>query len=379
MRFHGILIAALLALVAAGQAAAQMPAPVLEFSGAEEQQVKSGAVVVYKLSVRNRSSFAEDLFSSAPDLPPCGANASASRTWVNVHDGDGSSARLYGFCALNSADGLGKLSFSLPKDKTPPRSVYITVTDRRANVTVTSNRVRIPETRLAPAAGTDFWKECQSQQSDQALKACTQIIDAKAEPAPKLAQAYNMRAIVHQRMGQPDKAIADFGEAIQLMTSAGKSGFEMAFIYFMRANTYRGMGNLDQAIADHSESIRVAPSWDKSYNDRGAIYFQKGDFARALDDISKVISFRPDNPRVADSYAIRAMLHQRMGQPANGLPDADRAIELNPRSAMALYVRARILEALGRDQEAAAGMRAALAIDPRIKEQMDAMERAGKP
>ena len=231
----------------------------------------------------------------------------------------------------------------------------------------------------APAAGTDLWKECQSQQSDQALKACTQIIDAKAEPAPRLAQAYNMRAIAHQRMGQPDKAIADFGQAIQLMTSAGKSGFELAFIYFMRGNTYRGMGNLDQAIADHSESIRIAPGWDKSYNDRGAIYFQKGDFARALDDISKVISFRPDNPRVADSYAIRAMLHQRMGEPAKGLPDADRAIELNPRSAMALYVRARIYEALGRSDDAAAGMRAALAIDPRIKEQMEAMERVGKP
>ena len=67
-------------------------------------------------------------------------------------------------------------------------------------------------------------------------------------------------------MGQPDKAIADFGQGIQLMTSAGKSGWELAFIYFMRANTYRAMGNLDQAIADHSESIRMAPTWDKSYN-----------------------------------------------------------------------------------------------------------------
>jgi tetratricopeptide (TPR) repeat protein len=229
----------------------------------------------------------------------------------------------------------------------------------------------------APAAGADTWRECQSQQSDLALKACTQIIDAKAEPGPRLAQAYNMRAIAYQRMGQPDKAIGDFGQAIQLMTSAGKSGFELAFIYFMRGNTYRGMGNLDQAIADHSESIRVAPGWDKSYNDRGAIYFQKGDFARAVDDISKVISFRPDSPRVADSYTIRAMLHQRMGQPAKGLPDADRAIELNPRSAMALYIRARIYEALGRSEEAAVGMRAALAIDPRIREQMEAMERIG--
>jgi Tfp pilus assembly protein PilF len=61
------------------------------------------------------------------------------------------------------------------------------------------------------------------------------------------------------------------------------------------------------------------------------------------------------------------------------LPDADRAIALNARSAMALYIRAKIYEALGRSEDAAAGIRAALAIDPRIGEQMNAMERMGRP
>jgi tetratricopeptide (TPR) repeat protein len=163
------------------------------------------------------------------------------------------------------------------------------------------------------------------------------------------------------------------------MRDAGQSGWELAFIYFMRANTYRAMGDLDQAISDHTESISVAPGWDKSYSDRGAIYFQKGDFAHALDDISKVISFRPNNPRIADSYAIRAMLLNRMGNPVKALPDADRAVELAPRSALALYVRARIYEALGRNEEADAGKRAALGIDANIADEMEAMERIGKP
>lgn len=228
------------------------------------------------------------------------------------------------------------------------------------------------------AAAADLWKECQGQHNEQALQACTQIIDAKSESGPRLAQAYNLRAVVQQRMGRQENAIADFSQAIQLMKQAGKSDWELAFTYFMRANTYRAKGDLDQAIADHSESIRIAPGWDKSYNDRGAIYFQKGDFARALDDISKVISFRPDSPRVAESYAIRAMLQHRMGQQAKGLEDADRAVALNARSAMALYIRARIYEALGRNEDAAAGMSAALAIDPKIKEQMQVMEQLGR-
>jgi tetratricopeptide (TPR) repeat protein len=234
-----------------------------------------------------------------------------------------------------------------------------------------------PAVAQPPAGKHDLWKECRNQQSEEALGTCTQIIDGNAESGARLAQAYNLRAVIRQRLGQLDEAIADFSRGIQLMRDAGHSGWELAFTYFMRANMYRAKGDLDQAIADHTESIRIAPGWDKSYNDRGAIYFQKGEFAGALDDISKVISLRPNNPRVADSYAIRATLLRRMG--AKGLSDADRAIELAPRSALALYVRARIYEALGRNEEAAAGKRAALAIDPNVGDEMEAMERIGKP
>jgi tetratricopeptide (TPR) repeat protein len=253
------------------------------------------------------------------------------------------------------------------------------MTDRRTNVTVTSNRVGLSAGPEANPAAADLWNICINERGDRALQACTEIIDARSELPLRLAQAYTTRALLHQHSAQPDKAIADLGRAIELMREAGKSGFELAFIYFMRANVHRAKGDLDLAIADHTESIRVAPTWDKSYNDRGAIYFQKGDLARALDDISKVISFRPDSPRVAESYAIRGLLHLRLGEPARGLPDADRAIALNSRSAMALYIRSRIYESLGRKDEAEADMRAALAIAPGIKQQMQALDRAGRP
>jgi tetratricopeptide (TPR) repeat protein len=379
MRLISVLLAGLLVLAAAARAAEQMPAPVLQFDGAAEVQAQGRAWVKYRLSVVNRSIFGAELFAPAPELPPCGTNQKASRTWVNVHDGDGSGARLYGFCALRSADELGKLWFTLPKGKKPPSSVYITLTDRHANVTVASNSVGIPELPAAPAIAADPWKDCDNSRSNEvALRACTAVIDAGAMPGPKLALVYSMRATVHQRMNEPDKAIADFSAGIRLMEDAGQSDWTLAFTYFMRANVHRTKGDLDQAIADYTAAIRIAPGWDKPYNERGAVFFHLGDFGRALEDISKVISFPPDSPRVADSYAIRAMLHHRMGAPAKGLPDADRAIGFNPRSAMALYIRARIHEALGRSEEAAAGISAALAIDPGIREKMERMERMAR-
>ena len=143
----------------------------------------------------------------------------------------------------------------------------------------------------------------------------------------------------------------------------------------MRANTYRAMGNLDQAIADHSESIRVGAGLGQVLQRPRRHLFPEGRLRPRARRHQQGDLVPAGQPARGGLYAIRAMLHQRMGEPAKGLADADRAIELNPRSAMALYVRARIYEALGRSEDAAAGMRAALAIDPRIKEQMEAMER----
>jgi len=374
MRLRNALVAALLALSAAPAAAVDLPVPVLQFDGTEEYQAGGKPFVRYKWSVVNRADYANELFAPAPDLPPCGANRNASRTWVNIHDGERAGAAIYGFCALKSSDELGKLWFALPKDKTPPRTITVTITDRRANVKVTSARVPIPGERATPVPATDVWKDCQSKDLDVALRACTQITEARNEPPARRAQAHSMRAFAYQGSNRFDEAIADFGQAIELMQAAGMSGWELAFSIFVRANAYRAKGDLERAIEDYSWSIRVAPGWDKAYNERGAIYFQKGEFERALEDISKVISFRPDSPRVADAYALRGMVHYRMGQPAKGLPDADRSLELRARSALALYVRARIYEALGRKDDAEAGFRAAAEIDPKVKEWMTGLE-----
>lgn len=153
MRLITVSLAGLLVLGAAAQAAAQMPTPVLQFDGAEQYEVGGKPWVRYKLSVVNRGSYSADLFTPAPYLPPCGKNTNASRAWVDIFDGQGPYGRLYGFCGLSSSEDLGKLWFALPKDRKPPSSVYIALTDRlsdrRVKETVMSNHVAIGEPWLA--------------------------------------------------------------------------------------------------------------------------------------------------------------------------------------------------------------------------------------
>jgi hypothetical protein len=66
MRLIAVLLAGLLVLGGATQAAAQMPTPVLTFDGAEYYQAGGKTWVRYKLRVVNWAGYADALFDPAP-------------------------------------------------------------------------------------------------------------------------------------------------------------------------------------------------------------------------------------------------------------------------------------------------------------------------
>jgi len=141
MRLITVLLTGLLVLGGATQAAAQTP--VLTFDGTEQYQAGGQQWVRYKLRVVNWASYADALFTPAPNLPPCGLNPNSSRAWVYIRNGQSPYVRLYGFCALGSPSDLQRLWFAVQKGKRPPRRVFITITDRLRNWTVWSNTVSI--------------------------------------------------------------------------------------------------------------------------------------------------------------------------------------------------------------------------------------------
>ena len=114
-----------------------LPNPVLYPTGQEFLQVGGKQFTQYNYDVLNKSSYPADLFAPAPELPPCGANTKASRTWVDFYDQRGK--RIYGFCALATPNDLGKIFFRLEIDVIPPSYVYIELTDRQTNTKYKSN------------------------------------------------------------------------------------------------------------------------------------------------------------------------------------------------------------------------------------------------
>ena len=116
---------------------AAIPNPVLTFIGQEEVQTGGKSFVRYNFDVFNKDEYPAELFAAAPDLPPCGTNKNASRTWVDIYDQSGK--RLYGFCALTKPGDLTHIWFALEPEALPPSWVYIELTDRKTNTKYKSN------------------------------------------------------------------------------------------------------------------------------------------------------------------------------------------------------------------------------------------------
>ena len=73
----------------------------------------------------------------------------------------------------------------------------------------------------------------------------------------------------------------------------------------------------------------------------------------------------------------RAWAYFKAGKAAKGLPDVQRALELDPELAAAYDTRGHILEALGRKEEAISDFRKALALDPGETGSSEGLQRLG--
>lgn len=117
-----------------------MPDPQLEFIGKEPYDLNGTQGTRYKLSVTNRASHPDFLWHPSPQLPACGKDQNASRTWVEIFGSPGNE-RLGGFCRLSSSQDLAQLWFATPAGEKGPPCVYIVMTDRETGQKYESNRV----------------------------------------------------------------------------------------------------------------------------------------------------------------------------------------------------------------------------------------------
>lgn len=126
------------------------PVPEVFFTGISEQTVNGVDFIYYSLAINNKEEYPDYLFASSPNLPPCGLNNSASRSWALIYDEN--DEYLYGFCALSAADQLDGLWFAHEKTDPAPSMVSVVIKDRLCNKEYKSAAIPLGDNAVATDA-----------------------------------------------------------------------------------------------------------------------------------------------------------------------------------------------------------------------------------
>lgn len=120
-----------------------------------------------------------------------------------------------------------------------------------------------------------------------AIQVCTRLIEFASLDRPELAKAYYTRGAEWAAQGNHDRAIADFGVAIDLDP-------KLPGVRTNRALSWSEKGDHDRAIADYDAALSLFPRDVRARTGRAFESTLKGDYKHAIADYEDVIRLDPD-------------------------------------------------------------------------------------
>ncbi|UCG13061.1 MAG: tetratricopeptide repeat protein [Deltaproteobacteria bacterium] len=155
------------------------------------------------------------------------------------------------------------------------------------------------------------------------------------------------------------KKIAYFTKALEL-----DPGFAPA--YEKRGLLHYFQGNYNEMIQDYETYLELAAAKPEAYRMLGIGYLKLGFYEPAVHNFGRAIEMEPKR---GTAYAYRAEAYRLRGKDGEALADANRAIKLRGdlrAKADAYKTRAKLYWKVGRNQLAAADLKASYRIDPRV-------------
>jgi tetratricopeptide (TPR) repeat protein len=182
-----------------------------------------------------------------------------------------------------------------------------------------------------PAVPTadDFERGLEALQKGDYALAVT-CLDAYIRDNPLRAKAYYCRGVAHAKLKEPDKAIADFSEAIRLLPVYDQAFLERGFAYL-------GKRQYEKAIKDFDETIRLGPKEAKAYGGRALTYQAKGEDGKAIKDFDAAIRLGQKGLAI---YTLRGDARLASGDSDGASPTTRRPSGWAPRPSQPSWARA---------------------------------------
>jgi TonB family protein len=252
----------------------KLPSPILAVTKAENEEIKGKQFTRYHLTIVNRDAFPDMLFELAPDLPPCGLNNNASRTWAQIYGENG--RRIYGFCGLRSSNELDKLWVAFPAGKIPPNKIYVVIIDRRLNKSYKSNLVSI-ESGQSNLTGA----RRQNQSSVEKREYKIQKTEIEGVNAPVIAANGGQVPTFNKNV------LADIEALKQKLV--GNS--DDSLTHYQIAELYSRIGRLQDSVAAYQQAVQLKPDFAAAYYRLGWAYSNLRQYDKALEAHQQALSF----------------------------------------------------------------------------------------
>jgi len=158
----------------------------------------------------------------------------------------------------------------------------------------------------------------------------SRLKSAPARIRPLLGEALAFRARVYVSTGRVGEALRDFSSSLELRPNSNVFGNRGALLFQMQ--------RFAESIRDFSAALKLAPNNLAVLRSRANTYTQIGRYREALADLNLLIATAPD----AVTLSIRAVVYQRLGEPAKSRADFAEALRTGPNQASVYANRARV-------------------------------------
>ena len=137
------------------------------------------------------------------------------------------------------------------------------------------------------------------------------------------AEAYYMRGIARDDLGQRLLAKQDLLKAIEINN-------EIAKYHYVLGNIYNSMNEEGLAIASFTKAIKLFPKHINAIGNRASARRKSGDYQGALDDFTKAIAIKPNH---ANNIRMRGSVKYEIGDYNGALQDFNTAAAIDPKIA----------------------------------------------
>jgi tetratricopeptide (TPR) repeat protein len=213
---------------------------------------------------------------------------------------------------------------------------------------------------LEPNAA-DYMQLGQAYKNKQEYEKALSEFNKAIEIEPKSPSwVYCCRGVCYYKLGETDKAEADFYRVIETEDKDNKNALAMAYMH--RGQSYHHeLRQIYKALEDYNKALELDPKVEWAYNNRAAVYTELKQYDKALENYNEALEI---NPQAEWVYHSRFHLHQELNQYDKAIEGLNKMIELNPKNSWQYIQRGVLYEKLGESEKAEQDYAKVAELDP---------------